>query len=133
MNAIVLRSILSWFCDNFRGRAVLQLELLALRHQLATVKRNSARPSLRLTDRLLWIVLSRILPSWRDVLVIVKPETVVGWHRKGFRLYWTWRSRPRRRGRPPVPREVLMGKVGRIDGLYCLLTERFDRSSVYLG
>jgi len=106
MNAIVPLSILSLFCDNFRGRAVLQLELLALRHQLATVKRTSSRPSLRLADRLLWVVLSRILPNWREVLVIVKPETVIGWHRKGFRLFWTWKSRRRTGGRPPVAREV---------------------------
>ncbi len=106
MNAIVLLSILSLFCDNFRGRAVLQLELLALRHQLATIERTSPRPSLRLADRLLWVILSRILPNWREVLVIVKPETVVGWHRKGFRLYWTWKSRRRRDGRPTVPREA---------------------------
>ena len=106
MDAIVLLPILSLFCDSFRGRAVLQLELLALRHQLATIERTSPRPSLRLADRLLWVILSRILPNWREVLVIVKPETVVGWHRKGFRLYWTWKSRRRRDGRPTVPREA---------------------------
>jgi len=106
MNAIVLLPILSLFCDSFRGRAVLQLELLALRHQLATIERTSPRPSLRLADRLLWVILSRILPNWREVLVIVKPETVVGWHRKGFRLYWTWKSRRRRDGRPTVPLEA---------------------------
>ncbi len=106
MNTIVLLSIHSLFCDSFRGRAVLQLELLALRHQLATLERTSPRPSLRPADRLLWVILSRILPNWREVVVIVKPETVIGWHRKGFRLFWTWKSRSRRSGRPPVSREV---------------------------
>jgi transposase InsO family protein len=106
MYAIVILPILSLLRDTFRGRSVLQLELLALRHQLATVKRTSPRPSLRLADRLLWVILSRILPNWREVLVIVKPETVVGWHRKGFRLFWTWKSRRRRDGRPTVSREV---------------------------
>ena len=106
MNAIVLVPIRSFFCDSFRGRAVLQLELLAVRHQLAAVERTSPRPSLRLADRLLWVILSRILPNWRDVVVIVKPETVIGWHRKGFRLFWTWKSRRRRDGRPRVPRDV---------------------------
>ncbi len=106
MHAIVLLPLLSVLLDTFRGRAVLQLELLALRHQLATMKRISPRPSLRPSDRLLWVLLSRLLPNWRDVLVIVKPETVIGWHRKGFRLFWTWESRRRRGGRPPVPREV---------------------------
>ena len=103
MYAIVLLPFLSALRDTFRGRAVLQLELLALRHQLATIKRASPRPSLRSADRLLWVILSRILPNWREVLVIVKPETVVGWHCKGFRLFWTWKSRRRRGGRPTVP------------------------------
>ncbi len=84
---------------------MLQLELLALRHQLATMKRMSPRPSLRPMDRLVWVLLSRLLPNWRDVLVIVTPETVIGWHRNGFRLFWAWKSRRRRGGRPPVPRE----------------------------
>jgi hypothetical protein len=44
---------------------------------------------------MLWVLLSRLLPNWREMLVIVKPETVIGWHRKGFRLYWTWKSRRR--------------------------------------
>ncbi len=78
MYAIVLVSILSVLRDTFRGRAVLQLELLALRHQLATLERTSSRPSLRPADRMLWVILTRILPNWREALVIVKPETVVG-------------------------------------------------------
>ncbi len=65
MNAIVLLPILSFFCDSFRGRAVLQLALLAVRHQLAAVERTSPRPSLRLADRLLWVILTRILPNYR--------------------------------------------------------------------
>jgi hypothetical protein len=106
MYAIVLLPFLSVLRDTFRGRAVLQLELLALRHQIATINRTTPRPSLRSADRLLWVILSRILPSWREVLVIVKPETVVGWHRKGFRLFWTWKSRRRKGSRPTVGREV---------------------------
>ena len=87
MHAIVLLPLLSLLLDTFRGRAVLQLELLALRHQLATMKRISPRPSPRPSDRLFWVLLSRLLPNWRDVLVIVKPETVIGWHRKSFRFF----------------------------------------------
>jgi hypothetical protein len=98
--------LLSAVRDSFRGRAALQLELIALRHQLVTMKRISRRPLLGPTDRLLWALLSRLLPNWRETLVIVKPETVIGWHRKGFRLYWTWKSRRRIGGRSPVPREV---------------------------
>ena len=106
MYAMILLLILSVLRDSFRGRAALQLELLALRHQLATLERTSSRPSLRPTDRLLWVILSRILPNWREALVIVKPETVVGWHRQGFRLFWSWKSCRRRGGRPTIAREV---------------------------
>jgi putative transposase len=89
-----------------RSRAALHLEILALRHQLAVVNR-SRRPRLRLTstDRLLWVSLSRMWRGWQSVLHIVKPETVVGWHRRGFRLFWTWKSR-RRTGRPGTPADV---------------------------
>ncbi len=98
MHAILflLLLLLSALGDSFRGRAALQLELIAVRHQPATMKRNARRPSLRPTDRLLWVLLSRLLLNWREMLVIVKPETVIGWHRKGFRLYWSWESRRRR-------------------------------------
>ncbi len=78
MHATLFFLLLSAFRDSFRGRATLQLELIAVRHQLATMKRNARRPSLRPTDRLLWVLLSRLLPNWRDMLVIVKPETVIG-------------------------------------------------------
>jgi transposase InsO family protein len=106
MYAIVFLPILFILRDSFLDRAELQLELMALRHQLAALKRTSPRPLLRPADRLFWVILSRILPDWRQVLVILKPETVIGWHRKGFRMYWTWKSKQRRGGRPPVPREV---------------------------
>ena len=89
-----------------RSRGVLHLEILALRHQLQVLER-SARPRVRLTaaDRLLWVWFSRTWPDWRAALVLVKPETVVAWHRRGFRLFWTWKSR-RRRGRASVPADV---------------------------
>lgn len=112
--------LLSALRDSFRGRAALQLELIALRHQLATMKRTSRRPWLRPMDRLLWVLLSRFLPNWREMLVIVKPETVIGWHRKGFRLYWTWKSRRCRGGRPPIPRDVraLVSRMSRENPLW---------------
>jgi len=84
----------------------LQLEILALRHQLQVVQRS--RPHrMRLTrvDRLLWVWMSQVWAGWRDVIVIVKPETVLPWHRRGFRLFWTWKSR-RRLDRPGVPPDV---------------------------
>ena len=92
--------------DCARSRAVLQLEVLALRHQLRVLERSRPR-RLRLTrvDRRLWVWFSRAWDQWRTVLVIVKPETVVAWHRRGFRLFWTWKSR-HKTGRPTVPREL---------------------------
>jgi putative transposase len=89
-----------------RSRATLQLELLALRHQLQVLNRSRSR-RLRLTtaDRWLWAWLSHSWAAWRTALVIVKPETVIAWHRQGFRLFWTWKSR-RRFGRPAVAADV---------------------------
>jgi putative transposase len=80
----------------------LALENLALRQQLAVIKRQCPRPLLRRADRLFWVWLSAGWKNWRSALVIVKPETVVAWHRQGFRLFWTWISRRKRRGRPEV-------------------------------
>jgi putative transposase len=93
--------------DCFRTRAVLQAEIIALRHQLLVLQRlnRGRRPQLKLHDRLLWVWLSQLWAGWKSALLIVKPETVIAWHRRGFRLYWTWKSRYRT-GRPSVSREV---------------------------
>jgi len=82
------------------------VENLALRQQLAVMKRQCPRPRLRKTDRLFWVWLSRVCRDWRKLLVIVRPETVVAWHRQGFRLYWRWISRKKPSGRPGVSPEV---------------------------
>jgi transposase InsO family protein len=91
---------------SFRNRAALQLEILALRHQLCVLHRSVKRPKLTSFDRLLWAWLSSVLPEWRSALMIVKPETVIAWHRKGFRLFWTWKIRRGVPGRPAVSLEV---------------------------
>jgi transposase InsO family protein len=91
---------------SFRSRAALQLESLALRHQLGVLQRSVKRPKLTPSDRLLWVWLSRIWPDWRSALIIVQPDTVIAWHRKGFRLFWTWKVRCGRPGRPTVPHDV---------------------------
>jgi hypothetical protein len=83
----------------FRSRSDTALEVLALRQQVAVLKRKRPRPTLNRLARLFWTSLRRCWPRRAEVLVIVKPETVIGWHRAGFRLYWRWRSRPRS-GRP---------------------------------
>ena len=89
-----------------RSRAVLHLEILALRHQLQVLERSRPR-RLRVAqaDRWLWVWLSRVWNDWRANLVIVKPETVIAWHRRSFRTFWTWRSR-HGVGRPAVPCEI---------------------------
>jgi hypothetical protein len=90
-----------------RSRIDLQLENLALRHQIGVLQRSlKKRPKLTSTDRLLWVSLSRIWRDWRSTLAIVKPQTVVAWHRMGFRLFWTWKVRRGQRGRPPIARET---------------------------
>ena len=107
MSAIIL-SLFSCIRQGFRTRALLQAEVLALRHQLLVLQRVSRDRKLRLSlvDRLFWVWLSRLWSGWRSALVIVKPETVLAWHRRGFRLYWSWKSR-HPKGRPSVSREVI--------------------------
>ena len=102
----VLISLLPTLRGLVRSRAALHLEVLALRHQLQVLQRSRPR-RLRLVraDRWLWAWLSRSWSAWRTTLVIVQPETVIAWHRQGFRLFWTWKSR-RRIGRPAVPSDL---------------------------
>jgi hypothetical protein len=96
----VLAAVLS---ANFQSRVALHLENLALRRRLGVMQPSVKRPRLTSPDRLLWVCLCEIWTDWRSALVIVKPQTVIAWHRKGFRLFWTWKIR---RGRPVVPKEV---------------------------
>jgi len=98
----------------FRRQRELALENLALRQQLAVLRRGTRRPLLTRVDRAFWVGLRRLWPRWRGSLVLVSPETVVRWHRKGFRLYRTWKSR-RRGGRPRIDVELreLIRKIAR--------------------
>jgi putative transposase len=90
-----------------RSRLDLHLEILALRHQIGVLERSvHKRPRLTSTDRLLWVSLSRFWCHWRSTLLIVKPETVVAWHRKGFRLFWSWKVGHGQQGRPAIPRQT---------------------------
>jgi len=84
----------------------LALENLALRQQLAALRRSQTRLKIKEQDRLFWIWLSRTWAGWRAALIIVKPATVVGWHRRGFKLYWTRLSQRGVCGRPAVSLEV---------------------------
>ena len=83
-------------------KAHLAAENLALRQQVAVFKQSVNRPKLRPRDRVFWVWLSRLWPNWRSALAIVQPDTVIRWHRKGFKLYWTWKSRRGKPGRPPI-------------------------------
>jgi transposase InsO family protein len=93
--AALLRYLLSWL----RHKHGLALENLALRHQIAVLKRQAHKPRLQGKDRLFWVVLKRWWPNWRAALILFQPETVIGWQRAGFRMFWRWKSR-QRGGRP---------------------------------
>src|SRR5260370_12614496 len=104
---IILSALVSLLSFRFRGRASLELELIALRHQVTVLRRQRpGRPKLFRADRLLWVWLYRIWPQALHVMVLVKPATVLQWHRKGFRLYWRWKSGSGHPGRPKTPRET---------------------------
>src|SRR5258708_1588702 len=96
----ILFAVVSILVFRFRSRAALELKLVALQHQLAVLRRQRpGRPQLSSLDRFLWMLLYRIWPQVIDAMVLVKPATVVAWHRKGFRFYWRWRSRRSGRSR----------------------------------
>ena len=106
MRSVVI-PLLIGLSASFRSRVEMQVEIAALHQQLRILQRRTgARPRLRSTDRIFWTWLSRLWSGWRRALVIVKPETVLAWHRRGFQLYWRWKSRQRGPGRPKVSPEV---------------------------
>ncbi len=90
----------------FKTQARLEAEIVLLRHQLSALRqRRPLRPKLTVADRLLFVWLYRLFPSVLNAVTIVQPETVIRWHRTGFRLYWRWKSRSRG-GRPRIPGEI---------------------------
>ncbi len=101
----VLLALVGSLLTALRGNRHLALENLALRHQLMVAQRELKRPRLCNADRALWVLLRRLWPSWDKALVLVKPATVIKWHRAGFRAVWRWKSRPRG-GRPRVDSET---------------------------
>src|SRR5438105_5315211 len=88
------------------GHKQTALENVALRQQLAILKRGTRRPKLQPRDRLFWVLLMRFWKSWKSALIIVQPNTVVGWHRKRFKRYWWRLSQSKRPGRPLVTAEI---------------------------
>ena len=106
--ATVVRVLLS----AISSRCELVLENLALRQQLAVLQRTAPKPRLKMADRLFWLILRNVFKGWREAVLLVQPQTVLKWHRMGFRLFWRWRSRSKH-GRPPVDRQ-LVGLIRRM-------------------
>ena len=102
----LLRSLCGAVIGLLRSSARREAEILVLRHQINVLRRKSPkRPALSNVDRLLFVLLSRLVPTTLDALTVIRPATVIRWHRAGFRAYWRWKSRPRG-GRPRTPREI---------------------------
>jgi len=100
--------MLSFLRCALQTRAAMQAEIVALRHQLVVLHRTEQKKRLILrgSDRWLWIGLSRLWSGWRSALIIVKPATVLHWHRKGFRWYWSRKIRHERTGRPRISKDT---------------------------
>ena len=90
----------------FKDRTDLVAENAVLRQQLSCLRHGGKRPSLRPVDRFFWAMMSRVWSRWREPLVIVQPATVIRWQRAGFRLFWRWKSRANRPGRPRISSEI---------------------------
>lgn len=103
----VIPALLSAITAGFRTRLALQVEIVALRNPINVMRRSvPSRPKLLASDRLLWVLLSRFWPDGRSALILIKPETVIAWHRKGFRLFWTWKCRHGRSGGPGISKDI---------------------------
>jgi transposase InsO family protein len=101
----LLSALLAAARSSLRSQRELALENLALRQQLAVLKHATKRPKLTNADRAFRVALSRLWPDWQDALILVRPETSIGWHRKGFKVCWSWKSR-NRGDRPPIDAEI---------------------------
>jgi putative transposase len=101
----LLYALLATARSSLRLQRELALENVALRQQLAILQPKTKRPRLTNADRAFWVAPSRLWPDWQSALILVKPKTVISWHRKGFRFYWTCKSR-HRGGRPRIDPEI---------------------------
>ena len=99
--------ILRLVAASLKSRRNSLLENLTLQHQLLVLSRGSKRPRLTPLDRALWIWLSRTWNGWKVSLRILQPDTVIQWHRAGFRLFWRWKSRPRKAGRRTISPDII--------------------------
>src|ERR1700722_9540606 len=102
-----LRLLIGLLPCSLRSRQDLLLEILVLRQQLAVLNAKRPPPRLRGSGKAFWIVLRQLWPRWERALVLVRPETVVRWHRAVFKFHWNWISRKRKRvGRKPTDKKV---------------------------
>jgi hypothetical protein len=128
----VIRIFVLFLRGGLRDRSELATENLALRQQLAILQQKSKTPRLRKRDRIFWVWLSKLWSGWRSVLVIVQPDTVVGWNRQGFKLFWRWKSRGKP-GRPRIEAEIrkLIRRMSRENPLWG--TPRIQSELALLG
>ena len=103
----LLRLLFGLLVRSLRSRRGLLLENLALRQQLAVLAIKYPQPRLSVPDKLFWVLLRRVWSGWKLALVLLQPDTVIGWHRAGYKLYWKWLSGPKVRvGRKPINKEL---------------------------
>ncbi len=103
---VIVSVLLASIGTLFRSRLAMQMELIALRHQVAIYNQSFSRPKLQPTDRLFWAWLSRLWSGWQQALSFVQPRTVIAWQKKQFRAYWRRLSQSGKPGRPAISREV---------------------------
>ena len=102
----ILTLLISFLGSFFKSQRQLRLENLALRQQVAMLQQSVKRPRVSTVDRAFWIFFYRYVDGWRNTLHALHPDTVVRWHRRGFRLYWRWKSRRPRQGRPQIDKAL---------------------------
>lgn len=112
--------VTGFIADMTRSHAELVAENALLRQQLIVAARAVKRPDLRTLERGLLVMLAGKLPHWRDAMLLVKPDTILRWHREGFRLFWRWRSAASRKPKPSIDAGIieLIGRMARENGLW---------------
>jgi hypothetical protein len=116
----VVELLLNWLASQVKSRRRLEAENLVLRHQVNILRRRAPRRLwLSRADRLAFVWFYRLCPAIVDAVVIIRPETLIRWHRRGFRAFWRWKSRPRG-GRPAIPKEIqdLIREMSRANWLW---------------
>lgn len=101
----MIRSLFSFLHYSFKSKAQLQFENIYLRKQIEILKRSSIKPKIKKSDRIFFTVMKNLITNWKKNLFIIKPETVIKWHRQGFNLYWKIKSR-KKNGRPKIEKEL---------------------------